>query len=260
MIDDLYNYSGKLALLQAVCRDPRLGRPELAVMSVLIDHAHKVTGECYPSIARMTDAGNVSRSSAIRAVRRLEELGWIHVSKQNGALSNYRLAGVTDGTGATLGTGVKSARTGVKSNLRKGPTGSGDDTEAVPGMTPEQGKSKSNREEQGARAHAATKLDIPKWLPADAWELWRKHRGKKLTAMAERLSLAKLATLQAEGHDPRKIIELAVESGWSSFNPRESTRVQGAPSPKGILPRDTRTEDDIAAANEAQMLRLEAMA
>ena len=130
MIDDLYNYSGKLALLQAVCRDPRLGRPELAVMSVLIDHAHKVTGECYPSIARMTDAGNVSRSSAIRAVRRLEELGWIHVSKQMPTMRSTA-PGCSGSTAAFLGadrtdrwrTGYplvrrNRARTSCSSNMR----------------------------------------------------------------------------------------------------------------------------------------------
>lgn len=252
MADELFNYSGKLAYLQAVCRDPRLGRSELAVMSVLVDHADKTTGRCYPSVARMADTGNVSRSSAIRALRRLEQTGWIKAAKRNGALSTYLLTSSEDGTGTTLGTGVNSARTGVKSNLRQGPTGSGDDTEAVPVVTPEQEKSKSNRLEQVATDAA----DAPH--PVDLWK-----DGIQMlvtTGTAREQAGAAIGKLRKE---------LGEDEAVSVVRTMLATRPTGPKSyifgaiqqrkkllARGMLPRDTRSDDDIAAANEVATQRL----
>lgn len=252
MADELFNYSGKLAYLQAVCRDPRLGRSELAVMSVLVDHADKATGSCYPSIARMTDTGNVSRSSAIRALRRLEQTGWIKSAKRIGALSTYLLTSSEDATGATLGTGVISARTGVKSNLRQGRTGSGDDTKAVPGMTPEQEKSKSNRLEQVATnaADAAHPID-----------LWRDGIQMLVsTGTAREQAGAAIGKLRKElGEDEAVNVVRAMlttrPTGPKSYIFGAIKQRKNLP-PRGMLLRDARSDDDIAAANEAATRRL----
>jgi len=60
---------------------------------------------------------------------------------------------------------------------------------------------------------------LPEWLPTAAWQEWRAHRGRKLSAPAIRLQLAKLDQLRAEGHDPAHVIGLAIESGWATFYP-----------------------------------------
>jgi hypothetical protein len=63
-------------------------------------------------------------------------------------------------------------------------------------------------------------------LPADAWEQWRKAKGKKLTPLARKLQLAKLGALREQGHDPTAVIALAIESGWSTFYPPRPARNQ----------------------------------
>lgn len=259
MADDLYNYSGKLAYLQAVCRDARLGRSELAVMSILIEHADKVTGSCYPSIGRMVDTGKVSKSSAIRALRKLEEAGWIQASKRNGALTNYTLTGVTGGTGIVLGTGVVSAKTGVIQNLRRGPTGSERDTEAVPGVTPEQEKNKSNRLEQNVQADFFLKFWTAyprKEAKTKALSIWK---AQKLDQIAGRIIEdveARVADAE-QWQDPRFIPHATTYLNQRRWEDEWKAHLK---SVDGRLPRDMRADDEIAAANEAAQLRIEAMA
>ena len=258
MADDLYNYSGKLAYLQAVCRDPRLGRSELAVMSILVEHADKAKGTCYPSIARMVETAQVSKSAAIRALRKLQEAGWIQASKRNGALTNYTLTGVIGATGVILGTGVIHAQTGVIQNLHRGPTGSERDTEAVPGMTPEQGKSKSNRVQQNVQADFFLKFwhSYPrKEAKAKALSIWK---AQKLDQIADRIIEdveARVADVE-QWQDPRFIPHATTYLNQRRWEDEWKTLPNGI---AGRLPRDTRAEDEIAAANEAQLRRMEAM-
>jgi len=63
------------------------------------------------------------------------------------------------------------------------------------------------------KAHAS----VPSWIPPEAWERWRKHRGRKLTPEAVKLQIKKLAGLLAQGHQPADVIALAIESGWATF-------------------------------------------
>ena len=58
---------------------------------------------------------------------------------------------------------------------------------------------------------------LPDWLPPDAWQRWARHRGSKLTPQAITLQLGKLTALRANGHEPQTLIDLAIESGWSTF-------------------------------------------
>lgn len=79
------------------------------------------------------------------------------------------------------------------------------------------------------------------------------HRGKKFSTKAQSLALRKLETLRAEGHDPAKLIDLAIESDWVSFYPRDSTKAAGKVI--GAVERDPRTDAEIEAANEAELAR-----
>jgi hypothetical protein len=88
-----------------------------------------------------------------------------------------------------------------------------------------------------ARKRKPIDLAVPDWLPADAWRTWCDHRkaiGRKFTEHAQDLAIQKLDSLRAEGHDPRKLIDLAIESGWSSFNPRNGTLTNPGARPSGI--------------------------
>lgn len=141
MSDDRFNYSGKLALLLNLARDARLRQSAIAVATVLIDHANKTTGACFPNLATIVRQSRVPKTTVIRGLRKLEECGWISTDKRTGAVNNYHLQ-----TGATAGTSSEPG-TGATSNLKRGQTGSGGGTEPVPATGHEQKKKKkANRE------------------------------------------------------------------------------------------------------------------
>ena len=66
---------------------------------------------------------------------------------------------------------------------------------------------------------SAPATPLPGWLPAEEWDRWRKHRGRKATGEAAMLQIAKLGELRAQGYDPPRMISLAIESGWATFYP-----------------------------------------
>ncbi|MBN8428300.1 MAG: hypothetical protein J0L65_12620, partial [Xanthomonadales bacterium] len=105
------------------------------------------------------------------------------------------------------------------------------------------------------------RVEIPHWMPTELWEDWRKHRGSKLTPVAENNAFRKLDALRTEGHDPTKIVRRSLEHGWAGLYADErgtETRADGtrpAFKPVGLIQRDTRTEEEIDADLREQMAR-----
>ena len=105
---------------------------------------------------------------------------------------------------------------------------------------------------KSSRAHA---LDLPEWLPADAWADWCEYRRKKsnaaFTHKAKALSLRTLAKLQAAGVDPREAIDTAIERGWSGlFDPGASsagTSIAARPSRESAADRVARINREAEA-------------
>lgn len=63
-------------------------------------------------------------------------------------------------------------------------------------------------------------LDIPSWLPKEAWESFRSHRiqiKKPMTEEAERLTILKLESLKKDGNDPISVLEQSVMHGWQGI-------------------------------------------
>ncbi len=70
------------------------------------------------------------------------------------------------------------------------------------------------------------KIDIPAWLPPEAWADWSEFRraksGKGWTKRGAELGIRKLAKLRAQGHNPVEVIEQSIERGWSGLFPVKS--------------------------------------
>ncbi|WP_111266316.1 helix-turn-helix domain-containing protein [Marilutibacter maris] len=120
-------------------------------------------------------------------------------------------------------------------------------------VTDELGKAPRKSNKERARARKTESVRLPTWLAPDAWQAWKQHRGSKFSAQAQKLAITKLETLRSEGHDPVKLINRAIESCWSSFYPHESTKANNGAA--GHIDRDARSEDELAAANEAELAR-----
>jgi len=83
----------------------------------------------------------------------------------------------------------------------------------------------TDTEEAKATTGAArAALVIPEWLPADAWQDWHQYRNsrKGWTHKARALSLRTLTELWAQGHNPRAVIDQAIERGWTGLFPVRS--------------------------------------
>lgn len=173
MADEPYSYSGKLDYLCRLARDRRLTQAAIAVATVLVDHANKETGQCFPSVATIIARAGVPKTTTIRALRLLEEAGWIAADKRNGAVTHYTLTGAMHGTGSVGGTGAISG-------LKRGQTGSTHGTEAVPSTEPEQ---KEKQKQQGkTRSRATPRVTFDQWIKSvgedeslipDSHPVWR---------------------------------------------------------------------------------------
>lgn len=75
-------------------------------------------------------------------------------------------------------------------------------------------------------------LQLPDWLPTQSWIDWHDYRLKRTpkgwTAKAQELSVATLAKLRAEGHDPVKVIEASIENCWTGLFPLKTNNIRGS--------------------------------
>lgn len=72
----------------------------------------------------------------------------------------------------------------------------------------------------------------PDGVSPEAWAAWKRHKGRKQTPEAERLQRKHLAEWKAEGHDPNRIVETAVASGWQGLRAPEIQQRNGAHRPQ----------------------------
>jgi len=98
-------------------------------------------------------------------------------------------------------------------------------------------KSKEQKQDQ---KHGRAARALPDWLPPDAWAEWERYRRsrKGWTPKAADLCLRTLSKLRDEGHDPRAVIEQAIERGWTGLFPLRGNELAraGPGPPNGVRP------------------------
>lgn len=255
-----FGYSGKLEFLRRACCDGRLLQSDLAVLSVLVDHANKTSGIAdYQSIARIVGESGIPRTTAIRAVQRLEEAGWIVPEKRFGAISSYALTGSTPGTGSAHGTGAIR-------NLQRGKTGSAHGTGPVPHTEHIQGlQEKQQLQEKKTRARKNNQTLFPESRFSEFYAAYPRREGRAAAEKTwNRLRLDSLfdritADVQARvadggpwrGIEKRFILLPATylnQQRWEDeWEPQRATA--------GTIDRDQRSDEEIQRANEDQLAR-----
>lgn len=270
-------------LLRAACCDRRLSRGDLGVLAVLLEHCDD-SWLAYPGIRRLSTSARLAFSNVLASIERLETFAYIRVIRRpQGSRQDYQVLqspevpeGVPARRNGGLGlnrsyqqeqstvpacensSGAFGSATVPAGRLESVPVGRNEvfsptGTESTSEITLEVTEAESTRDKPSA-------LILPNWIPADAWQAWKDHRkqvGRKFTDQAQRLAIRRLDALRLEGHDPRKLIDLAIESGWSSFNPRRDRTLA---NPKGsgtvgAIERDARTDEEIERANAEQLAR-----
>lgn len=83
-------------------------------------------------------------------------------------------------------------------------------------------------------------LELPDWLPVEAWIdflAMRKQKGAKLSEAAQRLAISRLEKLRAQGHDPKAVLEQSTLGSWTGlYALKEDGKV--AASASGFAHRD----------------------
>ena len=63
-------------------------------------------------------------------------------------------------------------------------------------------------------------MELPEWLPRDAWTEFVEHRRetkKPLTERAAKTNLKKLSQFRSKGQDPRAVIDQTIAAGWTGL-------------------------------------------
>lgn len=92
--------------------------------------------------------------------------------------------------------------------------------EVTPTPLPREEKRREEKKEQKKEQAPATPsalVEVPEWVPADAWAGFVENRKKirhPLTSRAAKLVLAELVKLKAMGHPPGAVLDQSTRNGW----------------------------------------------
>jgi hypothetical protein len=201
-----------------------------AVLISLADNAND-QGECWPSLAKICERTCYGKTAVVKALAWLEEKGAIHRERSTGGhATNYT---ITPGEYTSRGSGIETSEDCSPSELSASRTVRLAETNCSP-REPELSASRTgtvrlantNRKEPSGtvksnRHGAKSGIELPEWLPADAWREFVAHRraiGKKLgTDYAKQLAIGKLDKLRIAGHEPRAVIDQSIANGWQGL-------------------------------------------
>lgn len=191
----------------------------------------------FPSYKLIAEGASIHRSTAIRAIEKAVESGWlVKKTRANGQgqTSNAYSIGWPKGSSAELPPNMKevvaqddhlvAADDQGSGTKRPGVVAQSDPNTPVltPQLTPQ--RKEGTRKPSAPRFDAAN-IDLPDWLNRSDWTDWvedRNERKKPLTAKAAGLQIKKLDKYRAEGHSPKDVIENSIEGGYQGLFP--STR------------------------------------
>ena len=210
-----------------LCRPLRIRPTPKCVLMALADRADD-DGVAWPSLAWLGEWTCYGRRTIMEALDELERAGFIVLKREPGRphVCQIVLAAVENACANPGG-----SRTGTQAGAAPPRAG------AAPDTSIDTLKTSNKTVEKPVRAKAAfdaRSVELPEWLPADTWAMWvrdRAERKQPVTEAGAKLQLRSLEKYLAEGHDPVRIIELAVLSGWRGLYPAKdgSTKLASAP-------------------------------
>lgn len=220
------------------CRPLQMPSSPKAVLMALADYADEA-GSAWPSIPTLCEYTCLSERTVHAAIKWLEQAKVVAADRSNGRHTTY----VVDANSfqqppqqlhprnscTPADTAVTTAAVAVV-------------PPQIPQSPPQQLRSNNQeppREQPGTTnkpAHVPamtkrpnlTELDLPDWLPRDAWVDWVEHRiavKAPMTGRAATMAINHLAKLRAAGNDPVAVIEQSVRSGkWTDLYPLRDQR------------------------------------
>jgi len=232
-------------------RPIRRPAPQKAVLWVLADQANDA-GECWPSMAQLVEATCLGERCIQGALISLTKDGLIEreIGGGRGRATVYRLPMQTphDARGNGGAETPHVVRDTPQEARGNGQTETPHLVHETPHLVrntphlvretphhmhpnPQEPSVILNQPKKKSARLTALPVEVPAWLPADAWADWCHYRrGKQWTQKAAELSVRKLAELRAEGHDPKAVIEQSIANGWRGLFPVKASQPAGFPA------------------------------
>jgi len=106
-----------------------------------------------------------------------------------------------------------------------------------------------SKPKKATSAFNASTMEIPEWLPRDAWQEFAEHRKDQknpLTERAAKANLRKLSEFRSNGQDPRAVIDQTIAGGWTGLfelrtgkkTPKAQAPMVDAPDPYELTMRE----------------------
>ena len=220
--------------VMALCWGLKRPPAEKAVLISLADQAND-HGYCWPSIATICTRTGYTERTVQGAIQSLVSDGLVEVELRPGRSTNYRITvDVPDLTPRKICGGQQMHQTPAAT----APTPAADAPNPRSSCTQNRKEPSKNRKEPSNKKMAVVEIELPSWLPAEAWSNWDTQRkamnAKGWTPLAQKKSIDTLTRLHDAGHDVVAVISNAIEKGWAGlYAPRQDAAKQPAASRHG---------------------------
>ncbi len=186
-----------IRLMTSVWERSDINATQKLVLLALADWAND-EGLCWPSIAKLAVKSSLTARCVQKAIRSLEELGFIKRDEVIGKGNRYWIAIPLNE--------VHPCTTFTPPLNDVHPT-------------PEPGSPNTSITHQ---SNTNVIIGLPDWLPIDAWEGWlamRKKLKKPATERAMQMAIKKLQDLAGQGNDPAAVLDQSTMAGWTDLYP-----------------------------------------
>jgi len=225
---------------------------------------------CWPSIQYLTDATCQNRKTVVDNIRRLKEVGLITDTGERkggtGQIPVYLLNKAEKNRPENDPVKEDQKRNGTENGT--GPETDGNrpvfstkqarfyaETDPKTGH----GTVRNRKQEPSGNRHKAETVELPPWMPADAWAgfvAMRRAIKKPLTAEGIPLAIKKLDSMRAAGQDPRAVLEQSTMNNYQGlFDVKSSSHARVSPDATHL----GKAGQETAAAGQRLKERLKGM-